>query len=74
MYSDVDHEEEQDSNSGSQVEGTESNHSEDSMSARPSSPDTVEARPSADGFDRENGGSSQHEALAPAQITDDALG
>ncbi|XP_024377831.1 uncharacterized protein [Physcomitrium patens] len=71
---DVDHEEEQDSNSGSQVEGTESNHSEDSMSARPSSPDTVEARPSADGFDSENGGSSQHEALAPAQITDDALG
>ncbi|KAG0504669.1 hypothetical protein M758_N028400 [Ceratodon purpureus] len=69
-----DHEEERDSNSGSQVEGTESNNSEDSMSARPSSPDMVEARPSADGFDSENGGSSLHETFAPAQVIDDALG
>lgn len=71
---DEDHEEERESNSGSQVEGTESNNSEDSMSARPSSPNTVEARPSADGFDSENGGSSQHETFAPAQVIDDALG
>ena len=71
---DEDHEEERESNSGSQVEGTESNNSEDSMSARPSSPDMVEARPSADGFDSENGGSSQHETFAPAQVIDDALG
>lgn len=55
------------------MEGTESNNSEDSMSARPSSPNMVEARPSADGFDSENGGSSQHE-FAPAQVIDDALG
>jgi hypothetical protein len=73
-FSDEDHEEERESNSGSQVEGTESNNSEDSMSARPSSPDMVEARPSADGFDSENGGSSQHETFAPAQVIDDALG
>lgn len=72
--SDEDHEEERESNSGSQLEGTESNNSEDSMSARPSSPDMVEARPSADGFDSENGGSSQHETFAPAQVTDEALG
>lgn len=71
--SDDDHEEERESNSGSQVEGTESNNSEDSMSARPSSPNMVEARPSADGFDSENGGSSQHE-FAPAQVIDDVLG
>ncbi|XP_024399022.1 uncharacterized protein [Physcomitrium patens] len=68
------HEEEQESNSGSQVEGIESNISEDSRSARPSSPDMIEARPSADGFDRENGGTSQHETFAPAQVIDDPLG
>lgn len=44
------------------------------MSARPLSPNMVEARPSADGFDSENGGSSQHETFAPAQVIDDALG
>ncbi|KAG0574071.1 hypothetical protein KC19_VG231800 [Ceratodon purpureus] len=71
---DEDHEEERESNSGSQVEGTESNNSEDSMSARHSSPDMAEARPSADGFDSENGGSNQHETFAPAQVIDDALG
>lgn len=66
-------EEERESSSGSQIEGTEGNNSEDSMSARPSSPDMVEARPSADGFDSENGGSSQHEAFTLAQDIDDAL-
>lgn len=66
-------EEERESSSGSQIEGTEGNNSEDSMSARPSSPDTVEARPSADGFDSENGGLSQHEAFTLAQDIDDAL-
>lgn len=66
-------EEERESSSGSQVEGTEGNNSEDSMSARPSSPDMVEARPSADGFESENGGSKQHEPFALAQDIEDAL-